>query len=102
MGFRVISLEDGKPCSTKQSVVRNLPLIVPLFPSVIPLWGWIFTALIGLPLIGLEIYLIYKLDSGHRLGDVMADTTVMANDQNREAIKNAKKSGWFDPSEITP
>ena len=30
MGFSVISFIDGKPCSTKQSVIRNLPLLIPL------------------------------------------------------------------------
>jgi uncharacterized RDD family membrane protein YckC len=95
MGFRVISLEDGAPCSIKQSVVRNLPIIIPLFFAIIPLWGWIFASLIGLPLILMEVYLLFKLDSGHRLGDVMADTTVMANDGNREAAKKGKSS-WFE------
>lgn len=102
IGLRVISLEDGSPCNTKQSAIRNLPLIVPLIPSIFPIWGWIFALLIGIPLVGLEIYLIYKLDSGHRLGDVMADTSVMANDQNKMAIEKQKKASWFDSTEIRP
>jgi uncharacterized RDD family membrane protein YckC len=101
MGFRVISLDDGSPCSTKQSIIRNLPLIVPILPSIIPFWGWIFTGLLGIPLICLEIYLIYKLDSGHRLGDVMADTSVIANDKHRLAT-NKDKSNWFESSGIHP
>ncbi len=95
IGFQVMSLEDGSPCSVKQSFVRNLPIIIPLFFAMIPFWGWFFTLLLGSPFIGLEIYLIYKLDSGHRLGDVMADTTVMANDDTLTQIKN-RKSSWFE------
>ena len=96
MGFAVISLEDGTPCSLKQSFIRNLPFLIPLFFAIIPFWGWIFAILLGIPLTILEIYLLHKLDSGHRLGDVMADTSVMANDGTAEQIKKRKDS-WFDP-----
>lgn len=95
MGFAVISLENGKPCTLKQSFIRNIPIIIPLLLAIIPFWGWIFSLIIGLPLIIMEIYLLYKLDSGHRLGDVMADTSVMANDGTAEAIKR-RKTSWFN------
>jgi uncharacterized RDD family membrane protein YckC len=95
IGFAVISLEDGKPCSIKQSVIRNLPIVIPFAFAVIPLWGWIICGILAVPLIFLELYLIFKLDSGHRLGDVMADTSVIANDQNRADIRKAKNS-WFE------
>lgn len=95
IGFAVISLEDGTPCSARQSAVRNLPIILPLLLAVIPFWGWILSVLIGIPLMLLEIYLIYKLDSGHRLGDVMADTSVMANDGTPLKTKK-RKTSWFE------
>ncbi len=95
IGFFVISLEDGTPCSLKQSIIRNLPLSIPLFFAIIPIWGWVLCFLTGLPLIGLELYLLFKLDSGHRIGDVMADTTVLANDSHQIAMRN-QKEGWFD------
>ncbi len=95
MGLAVISLEDGKPCTYKQSVIRNLPFIVPLVFSVIPFIGPVFTALIGAPFLVLELYLLFKLDSGHRLGDVMADTSVIANDNDRLSVKK-QSSSWFD------
>lgn len=100
MGFAVISLEDGKPCSVKQSAIRNLPIIIPLAIAIVPIWGWIFAFLIGVPLILLEVYLLYKLDSGHRLGDVMADTSVMANDGTAAQIKKRKDS-WFEEGQPT-
>ncbi len=91
IGFRVISLEDASPCSVKQSIIRNLPLTIPLFFSIFPFWGWMISLLIGIPLALLELYFIITLDSGHRIGDVMADTTVMANDDSKELI-DAKKA----------
>lgn len=100
MGFAVKSLEDGSPCSYKQSVVRNLPFILPLLLAVVPFWGWILGAVLGIGLVGLELYLLYNLDSGHRLGDVMADTSVMANDDNFVGVKN-RKTSWFSSNTTT-
>ncbi|MBT3585919.1 MAG: hypothetical protein HN509_13515 [Halobacteriovoraceae bacterium] len=95
MGFAVISLEDGKPCTIKQSTIRNLPILVPLVLAIIPFWGWVLSVVVGIPLIGIEVYLLMKLDSGHRWGDVMADTSVMANDGTPAQIKK-RKSSWFE------
>lgn len=95
MGFAVKSLEDGSPCSYKQSVIRNLPFTLPLLVALLlPIIGWILGAILGVVLIGFELYLLYNLDSGHRLGDVMADTSVMANDDNFAGVKN-RKTSWF-------
>ena len=99
MGFAVKSLEDGSPCSYKQSVVRNLPFLLPLILAIVPFWGWILGGILAVALVGLELYLLYNLDSGHRLGDVMADTSVMANDDNFVGVKN-RKSSWF-PAKTT-
>ena len=99
LGFAVKSLEDGSPCSYKQSIIRNLPFSIPLTLAVVPFWGWILGGILGIGLVGLELYLLYNLDSGHRLGDVMADTSVMANDDNFVGVKN-RKTSWF-PSNTT-
>ena len=102
MGFSVISLEDGKPCSVKQSIIRNLPILIPMAFAIIPLWGWIFCSILAVPLILLEVYLLFKLDSGHRLGDVMADTTVIGNDPNRIDLRKAKESWFENPKKMSP
>ena len=94
MGIRVVSLEDGTPCSMYQSIVRNLPLIVPMIFSIIPFWGWIFTLGLGIPFWGLEIYLLYNLNSGNRFGDVMADTTVIASD-GEQITSGQKHNRWI-------
>ncbi len=101
MGFSVVSLEDGRPCSFKQSIIRNLPILIPVCLAIIPLWGWVLAILVGLPLIILELYLLFRIDSGHRLGDVMADTTVIGNDSNRVDIKKKKSQSWFKSGNAT-
>lgn len=103
IGFKVISLKDGTPCSLKQSIVRNLPFTVPLLFCIVPVWGWIFSLFLLIPFILLELFFIFRLDSAHRLGDVMADTTVMANDPKSE-LAQKKKESWFEieSTESTP
>ena len=95
MGFGVISLEDGSPCSTKQSFIRNLPFTVPLFFLIFPFWGWIFSGIFAVPLALMEVYFLFKKNSAHRLGDIMADTTVIADDGMRLDLRK-KKTPWFD------
>lgn len=101
IGFKVISLEDGSPCSLKQSIIRNLPFTVPLIFCIVPVWGWIFSFFILIPLVLLELFFIFRLDSAHRLGDVMADTTVIANDHKAEFVKE-KKDSWFEVETTSP
>jgi uncharacterized RDD family membrane protein YckC len=95
MGFQVISLEDGSPCSMKQSVIRNIPLLVPLVLGVFPLIGPILAFVSGVFFLVLEIFFLFKLDSGHRLGDVMADTSVMGHDGSQLVTKKKKETSWF-------
>lgn len=95
MGFSVISLIDGSPCTTWQSFIRNLPFTVPFFFLIFPLWwGWIMSAVFALPLAAMEVYFLFK-GSPHRLGDIMADTTVIANDGTRLDLRKTKNP-WFD------
>lgn len=94
VGFSVISLEDGLPCTIKQSFIRNLPLIIPVFLLLIPFWGWFFALFSGLPMLGMEVYFLTSLGSGHRLGDVMADTTV--HSFTGTLVVPKKNSSWFE------
>lgn len=102
MGFCVISLEDGSPCSMKQSVIRNLPIVIPMAFAIIPLWGWIICSILAIPLILLELYLLFKLDSGHRLGDVMADTSVIANTPSKADLRKKHQSWFHDQKNMSP
>ncbi|MEO7164873.1 MAG: RDD family protein, partial [Bdellovibrionia bacterium] len=77
MKLQVISTITKKPANWKESVLRNTPVGVATFFSLIPIWGWLILALIGIPLMLMEIYLMLRVDTGHRLGDVMGDTEVV-------------------------
>lgn len=76
-GLRVLNAITHKPASFKDSAIRNSPIGLATFFAIIPLWGWIILALIGIPLMAMEIYLMKRVETGHRLGDVMADTEVV-------------------------
>jgi hypothetical protein len=98
LGFKVLLQEDKTPCSIKASAIRNLPLTFPFVFLIIPFWGiFIFLLTFG-PICLLEVYYISRLDTFHRLGDVLADTTVVANDP-REKWKN-KSDSWLNPIPI--
>jgi uncharacterized RDD family membrane protein YckC len=95
MGFGVISLIDGSPCTAWQSLIRNIPFTVPLSFLVFPFWGWFVAGVFALPLTLMEVYFLFRRDTAHRLGDIMADTTVIANDGTRLDLRKNKNS-WFD------
>ncbi len=70
--------QDGKPALRyRDSIFRNAPVGVATFFALIPIWGWAILALIGFPLMVVEIYLLVRAPRGQRLGDVMADTEVV-------------------------
>ncbi len=94
MGLAVIELEKGKNCTMRHSLVRNLPFSIPLLFGIIPIWGILFFLLLGFPLITLELYLLFKLDSGRRLGDVIANTSVMGHDGANSKVESRHVS-WF-------
>lgn len=93
LSLKVVSLITGEKCSIKQSILRNLPFSIPLFFAIIPFWGWFFALILSVPLTLLELYLVIKLDSSHRLGDVIADTTVVG--PKPDELPNLLKKSWF-------
>jgi len=77
-------------------IIRNLPFIIPLSCMIVPVIGWLFALFLGFVLISLEVIILFKLDSGHRLGDVMADTSVVSSDYIK--IKSsAGDASWLSP-----
>ncbi len=61
----------------KLSVIRNAPVGIVTFLMIIPVWGWILSLLIGIPLFLIELSLMIRADRHQRLGDVMAETVVV-------------------------
>ena len=77
MRLQVIHIGRQAPIKVRDSVFRNAPVGIATFFAIIPLWGWLILALIGVPLMVMEVYLMLSVESGHRLGDVMGDTEVI-------------------------
>lgn len=81
LGKMVFGLEvldsEGSGCDLKSSVYRNLPFVFTFLCAVIPLLGWILLIIVGLPLIGVEIWLMATDEKGERLGDRIAGTHVV-------------------------
>lgn len=77
MGLQVLHTLRQEPANYRDSMFRNAPVGVATFFGFIPVWGWLILGLIGVPLMVIEIYLMLRIEKGHRLGDVMADTEVI-------------------------
>jgi uncharacterized RDD family membrane protein YckC len=93
VGFAVVSLEDGGPCTVGQSFVRNLPFIIPTFFLFFPFIGLVISILVAGVFLVIEVYLLIKVRNGRRLGDFMADTSVVANDGHR--LRSVRRS-WYE------
>jgi uncharacterized RDD family membrane protein YckC len=72
MGLRVVSSEHGGPCIMKESILRNAFLGAGLLLYLIPLVGWVFTALIS----AVEFLVLLGSKERMRLGDELAHTIV--------------------------
>src|SRR5690606_39227145 len=105
LGIRVIDINERTPCSLRQSFVRNIPVFAPLMFSTISGWGWVIALFGFIPMCALEIYLIMKVDSFHRVGDVLAETTVIGNDPHGEEKRNKDNISymrWQDRDHSVP
>lgn len=78
MRIRVINVKTKRPAKLRDSILRNAPVGIATFFGIIPFWGWIILALLGIPLMIMEIYIMMRVETGHRLGDVMGDTEVVS------------------------
>ena len=75
-GLEVV-LPDGSPCDLKSSIYRNIPFELALLFAAIPLLGWILLVIAGIPILLIELWLVILDHNGLRLGDRIADTTVI-------------------------
>lgn len=101
IGMRVIRTEDAQKCEWKQALVRNLPLTAPLILFIIPILGWFIGGLLFCVFCAVEIYLFTTFKSRQRLGDMMAETTVVICGQQPEKFKTPKTS-WFGAATANP
>ena len=76
VGLQVINVVKKQPAGFRGSIIRNIPFGISIFFACIPIF-WIALLLIGIPLMLLELYLFWTLNTGNRIGDILADTTVV-------------------------
>ncbi|MBI2027940.1 MAG: RDD family protein [Deltaproteobacteria bacterium] len=89
--IRTVHTKTHVPCTVRQSLIRNIPFgFIVLFAIFPPALGYIFMIFVAVPLLVLECYLLFTLDTKKRLGDVIADTLVVdALDEDPEKKPNA-------------
>ena len=75
-GLEVV-LADGSPCDLKSSIYRNIPFELALLFAAVPLLGWILLVIAGIPILLIELWLVILDHNGLRLGDRIADTSVV-------------------------
>lgn len=85
MGLRVTDDRTGQICSFRASTVRNIPFLLAVLFIGVPLF-WALAALIAVPLVCFETFVLVSVESGIRLGDVMANTVVIEYDESRPPV----------------
>lgn len=74
---RVVRLEDNQPASFRESALRNFPLAISFFLTILPFVGHIFAAIVGTVVFVLEAISIATNKDRRRLGDKLAGTIVV-------------------------
>lgn len=76
VGLQTINVVKKTPAGFKESIIRNIPIGIFIFFASIPIF-WIILIIVAIPLLLLELYLFWTLESGNRIGDILADTQVI-------------------------
>jgi uncharacterized RDD family membrane protein YckC len=77
IGLKVINRTTETKITYKESVLRNLSFGLLALFAVIPFMGWILMLLLAVPLLIFEAYLVFNIETGYRLGDILANTQVV-------------------------
>ncbi len=72
IGLRVLQWEGARPCTFRESVLRNSTLALGYLAMQIPILGWLVAGAVA----GLEALLMVGNERGLRLGDDIARTQV--------------------------
>ncbi len=83
LGLSVVRA-DGKPCTVKESILRNMTVALGFLLWRIPLIGW----LLFLCVLAFEFIVLFGSDTNRRLGDEIAKTSVIEVPGSREETAN--------------
>ncbi len=67
----------GRPAGYRESVLRNAPFALAGLFYGLSLVGWVLFFVVGVPLVVLEAWLVWRDRLGLRIGDLFADTQVV-------------------------
>lgn len=73
IGLKVISVDTNKPCSFKDSILRNSTFAIGYLLYKIPWFGWIFIVIVSV----FEFIILLGSKERMRLGDEIAKTKVV-------------------------
>ena len=82
IGLRVVAADTDKPCSFRDSILRNSIFGIGYLLYKIPWFGWIFIVMVTV----LEFIMLLGSRDGMRLGDEIAKTKVVAITTNTETL----------------
>jgi uncharacterized RDD family membrane protein YckC len=82
IGLRVVSEDTDKPCSFRDSILRNGIFGIGYLLYKIPWFGWIFIVIVTV----FEFVILLGSKDGSRLGDEIAKTKVVAITTNTETL----------------
>ena len=82
IGLRVVSKNTDKPCTFRDSILRNSMLGLGYLFYKLPWFGWIFVVIV----IGLEFVVLLGSKDGMRLGDEIAKTRVITVTSDTETL----------------
>jgi uncharacterized RDD family membrane protein YckC len=82
IGLRVVSVDADKPCSFRDSILRNSIFGIGYLLYQIPWFGWVFIVIA----IVLEFIILLGSKNGMRLGDEIAKTRVVATTTDTETL----------------
>lgn len=83
IGLKVVSLDNEKQCSFRDSILRNCIFGIGYLLYKIPFLGWIFILTIFL----FEFIILLGSKEKMRLGDEIAKTIVIVTDTGAETVK---------------
>jgi uncharacterized RDD family membrane protein YckC len=82
IGLKVVSADADKPCSFKDSILRNSIFGIGYLLYKIPWFGWVFTVIA----VVLEFIILLGSKNGMRFGDEIANTKVVATTTDTETL----------------
>jgi len=82
IGLRVVSADADKPCSFRDSILRNSIFGIGYILYKIPWFGWVFIVIAMV----LEFIILFGSKNGMRLGDEIAKTRVVATTTDTETL----------------